>query len=244
MLNRLLTTISCVGAALILSTGLASAATVSFTDSVAWNTASAGASTIDFSSLAPAGSFKDYSTSTGLVSSGVNFVGYLSPTAFQLAVMDSMFATPYYNFGGGATLRGPGYDSMNASFTPYIHVILPSNVTSIAANLATISPNGLTYSIKLSDGEIFSSPTGARPATTFFGVTTSAPISYVDFALSDAAAGNGSFGLLKSFQFGTTAAAAPPADTPEAATLILIGTGLMAFRALKKYKRPLGMQHA
>lgn len=243
MLNRLLTSLSCISAALIISNGPAYAATVTFTDAVAWGAASSGSTTIDFSTLAPAGSFKDYSTSTGLSLSGVNFLGFLSPTAFQLGVFDSQYASPFFNFGGGAELKGPGYDSMNASFTPYIHVVLPGNVTSIAANLATVSPNGLTYSIKLSDGETFSSATGARPATTFFGLTTTAPISYVDFALSDASAGNGTSGLIKNFQFATTVSGGtPPPDVPEAATLILIGTGLMAFRGLKKYKVSTGMQ--
>ena len=248
MSTRFFSTFSCIAATSILSAGLASAATVTYTDSAAWSAAATGNTTIDFTGLAPSGSFKDYGTSTGLTASGVNFLGYMSATSYQLSVMDSMFAQPYYNFGGGATLRGPGSDFQTGSFTPYIHVVLPGNVTSIAANLASISPNGLTYSIKLSDGETFSSTTGSRPNATFFGLTTDAPISYVDFALSNASAGNGSFGLIKTFQFataGTTSGTNPvaPTDTPEACTMILIGTGLVAFRAMKK-KGFLGLQQA
>lgn len=237
MINRFGIMLSHAGAALLFATVSAQAATVTYNDVTSWLSATTGDTNISFT--ATAGSFNDYSTSTGLVMSGVHFIGYISPTSYQLTTVDQMFAAPYFDFGTGGSLRGPMYDrAANATFLPYIHVTLPSNVTAFATNLMTASPNAVPFKVTLADGESFSVATGNRPTTAFFGLTADAAISYVDFALPTAANNAGTSGLLKNFQFGTSGATPPPADTPEAATLILIGTGLVFFRSFRKYMRP------
>ncbi len=247
MFNRFGIMLSHAGAALLFATVSAHAATVTYNDVTSWLAATTGDTNISFT--ATAGSFNDYSNSTGFMSSGVQFLGYISPTAYQLTTVDQMFATPYFDFGTGGSLRGPQYDrATNSTFLPYIHVILPSSVNAFAANLMTGSPNAVSFSVTLADGESFNVATGNRPATTFFGLTADAPISYVDFALPTASTNGGTTALLKNFQFGTNAAGTgpvtPPADTPEAATLILIGTGLMFFRTFRKQIRPVELECA
>jgi EamA domain-containing membrane protein RarD len=213
-------------------------ATVTYSDNTSWTAATSNQTSISFSGLAPTGSFTDYGTSTGLVSSGVTFLGYLSPTAYMLAVVDSMFASPYYNFGSGGSLRGPVNDRASTSaFLPYIQVNLPASVTGFAVDLMTISPNALPFTITLADGETFTVNTGNRPNTAFFGLTTTSAIAYIDFALPTSSINGGTYALLKDFQYSTSSSQSQgtPGQTPEAATLIMIGTGLVFFRYLKKW---------
>lgn len=212
-----------------------SAATVSYTDQVAWTTAAGTITQFNFDNIAPSGLYTDESTSTGLTIDGAQFVGYVSPTAYQLQVVDSMFVFPYYNFGSGGALRSPTYDrAQNASFIPYIQVNLPANTTAIAADLATVSPNGLAYEIILSDGSSYTVNTQARPNTTFLGITSDTAITYADFVVLGTQYNGGTFGLIKDFSYATSASQGDQVPTPEAATLILIGTGLIAFRWLRK----------
>src|SRR5215471_4171288 len=103
------------------------ASTITYTDPAAWLAASTGVTTITFEGLAPSGGFTDYSTSSGLTQSGVQFVG-MNGLGYSLQVVDANFVSPYFNFNSGAMLRGPQYNSTNPPLS-YVHVVLPTGVT-------------------------------------------------------------------------------------------------------------------
>jgi hypothetical protein len=229
--------------ALLMPAAPAGATIVQYTDLASWTAATNTITTIGFEGLAPAGGTKDYSNTTGLVISGVQFEGFLTSSQWQLTVVDAANVSPFFNFGSGASLRGPIYDHPPANFTPYIHVVLPS-MTAFSVDLMTVSPNAMSYQATLSDGSTFTIPTANRPARTFFGVTSSNPITFVDFKVLNTSPTAGTLGMLDNFAVAQADPQTPPADTPEVATLLLIGSGLIGFRVFRKRLRVLTQAHA
>jgi hypothetical protein len=233
------------GAVLLLAVVSANASTVTYTDPTAWGNATSGDQEITFNGIAPSGSFTNEGTSTGLTIDGVQFIGQLTANTNALNVTDEFYAAPYFDWGVPATLESPIYNlPANPTFMPYIQVNLPANTTAFSALLGTVSPNGLTYQVTLSDGEVFTIGTGTRPNLTFFGITTdsSNAIAWADFTVLNPGTYSGTYGILTDFQFGANATGgsgqgqdqgAP--QVPEACTLILIGSGLVAMRAFRKH---------
>ena len=122
-----------------------------------------------------------------------------------------------------------------ATDPPTIFVSLPSNVTSIGFNLTTDSPyndpltvtiNGVSYSVP-------STPPSGGFA--FFGATFTTPIT--SFEIQSTA---GDYLLTNNFSFGTeddtSGSGGPgnPSPTPEAASLLMIGAGLIGMRLASK----------
>jgi hypothetical protein len=220
----------------------AHASLVTYTDPTSFANATSSLTQVPLTGLAPAGSFKDYSTSTGLLMDGVDFVGeYTTYSSYQLDVYDSQYGSPYYNWGSGPVLRGPVYDNASPANLPYIQVTLPTNTTAFSVNLMTLSPNGLTYQITLPGGATYTTPTASRPTQTFFGLTSDTAISYVDFTVLGTSSTGGTYGLMDNFQFGTASTSdsgdtgGSGSDVPEVGTLVLIGTGLIAFRMIRRH---------
>lgn len=213
----------------------AHAGIVTYTDLNAWTAATTGITTITFESLAPTNGSKDYSTSTGYIN-GVQFQGFENNATYDLQVVDSGLGAPYYNFGSGASLKGPSYNAPPAGFTPYIHSILPVNTTAFGVDLMTVSPNALTFQITVA-GQIFTINTGTRPNRTFFGITSDSAIAAADFAVIGTTNLAGTYGMLDNFRYGANAAQAQ-VQTPELGTLLLIGSGLIGFRMLRRSSRP------
>ena len=227
------------GLALAFAARSANGADIQYTDATSWTAAVTGVTAIPFSGIAPAGGSVTYNTSSGLVVNGVTFLGYFSPTAFQLSVVDSQFSTPYWNFGS-PNVQSPGYDrAQTATFLPYIHVVLPAATTAFSTTLSTVSPNALVYQVTLSDGSQFFVQTGNRPTPTFIGITSSSAITYADFMVMGTAYNGGTYGLMQNFQTATTAN-----NTPEAATMLLIGAGLLFVRSLRKNPKLFKLVHA
>jgi hypothetical protein len=229
-----------IGAALFLAVLPAQASSVVYTDPTAWGNATNGDSTITFAGIAPSGSFTNEGTSTGLTIDGVQFIGDLTATTYALNVLDQYYAAPYFNWNEPATLESPIYNlPANPTFTPYIQVNLPANTTAFSALLGTVSPNGLTYQVTLSDGEVFDVTTGALPNLTFFGITAANPITYADFQILNPGTFSGGYGVLTNFQFGAADTGGQgqtqTPQVPEACTLILIGSGLIAMRVFRKH---------
>jgi hypothetical protein len=222
----------CLCTALLAAVGHAS--TITYSDPNAWASATTGTSEITFDGIAPSGSFTNEGTSTGLTIDGTQFIGQLSTTAYQLNVLDQLYAAPYFNWNVPATLESPIYNlPANPTFVPYIHVVLPSNTTAFAALLGTVSPNDLSYQVTLSDGESFTVGTVARPTLTFFGITADNPITYANFTVLNPGTLSGTYGILTNFQVGQSDGGG--GQTPEACTLILIGSGLVALRAFRNH---------
>jgi len=246
LISRHYLLVLCITAAVLLAAALpVNASSVSYTDPNAWAAATTGTTEITFAGIAPPGSFTNEGSSAGLVIDGVDFVGQLTATTNMLNVLDQNYASPYFDWGVPATLESPIYNlPANPSFLPYIQVNLPTGTTAFSALLGTVSPNGLTYQITLSDGEIFTTSTSARPALTFFGITADSPVTWADFTIVDPGTFSGGYGVLTDFQFGTAndtggggggGGGGGSGDAPEACTMIMIGSGLVALRTFRKH---------
>jgi len=226
----------CLSTALLAAVGQAS--TITYSDPNAWASATNGTSEITFAGIAPSGSFTNEGTSTGLTIDGTQFTGQLTATTYALNVLDQLYAAPFFNWGVPATLESPIYNlPASPTFVPYIHVVLPSNTTAFAALLGTVSPNDLSYQVTLSDGESFTVGTGARPNLTFFGITADNPVTYANFTVLNPGTFSGTYGVLTNFQVGSSdqSGGGGGGQTPEACTLILIGSGLVALRAFRNH---------
>ncbi|MDQ6759331.1 MAG: PEP-CTERM sorting domain-containing protein [Acidobacteriota bacterium] len=219
----------------VLALPTAQAALITYTDEAAYHAAFANngpfvTTTIDFEHQAPANGTKSFSSSTGYVISGAQFVGYATASTYALLIVDSGASSPYFDFGSGGTLKSPSYDrASNATFLPFIRVTLPANVGAVGVDLMTVSPNALTYQVAV-QGSTFNIATAVRPNRTFFGVTSDIPISFLDFTVAGTSYNGGSYGLLDNFQF---------EQTPEPGTFLLIGGGLMALGTFRKRQRNL-----
>ncbi|HTS50969.1 MAG TPA: hypothetical protein VMH05_23645 [Bryobacteraceae bacterium] len=200
-----------------------------YTNPTAWQAASNVQQSITFEGLAPADSSTTYQGPTGLTTGGVEFIGYASSGASWIQVIDTNFST-WYNFGSNDALL-QDMDRPNAgSPLPYIQIVLPANVTSFAMDLFSVSPNALNYSITVA-GNQYTVPTDARPTQAFWGVTSDTPVSSLTLSLQGTAYNGSTSALLDNFQFGTS----DLSQAPEAATFVLIGSGLIAIAGLKKW---------
>jgi len=145
--------------------------------------------------------------------------------------LDAMNTTAsYWNYGLPYMLSVVAPSNL----APLINVALPSNITSIGLNLTTVSPyddpltvtvNGVSYSITST------SPTGGLA---FFGATFDAPIT--SFQIQSTA---GDYLLTNNFSFGTQndtsgSGGGDPSPTPEATSLLMIGSGLVGMRIMGK----------
>ena len=196
----------------------------------AWQAATSGDSTITFTGLAP-GTMTAYSS--GVSYPDVQFIG-ISNGIPPLEVMDTS-AFSWANFGSGEALM----QSMNRGTTdpvPYIHVVFNTPVTAFGSDLFTTSSYGMSFAITVL-GTQFVAPTFSQPTRAFWGVTSDTPITSADFTVQGTAAQGNTIAFLDNFQYGTTQAAAPP-DVPEAATLLMIGSGLIGLACLRKRIKP------
>ncbi|HUS06131.1 MAG TPA: hypothetical protein VMZ52_07545 [Bryobacteraceae bacterium] len=206
--------------------------TVTFVDRATWLGASTSVTTIDFSGPA-AGTAVDYSTSSGLTVSGVQFLGIFSATGYSLSNVFANASQPWYDWGSGAILRGDDY---SATYTRSIRAYLPSGgATSLGVDLMTGNTNGGTYTVRVNGTTDYLVPTFARPTRAFFGISSDTPITRIDFINPV-----NTYSVIDNFSFGSAAAPAA-AETPEVATMLLCATGLLLIS--RKWKRRLkGLQ--
>jgi hypothetical protein len=120
----------------------------------------------------------------------------------------------------------------NGSSLPYIHVVLPAGVTAFGMDLFTVSPSALSFTVTVA-GTPYTVPTNARPSEAFWGVTSDTPIASLDLTLQGSTFNGDSVALVDNFQFGN--AAQDMSQAPEAATFLLIGSGLIGIAILKKW---------
>lgn len=219
---------------------LAQATVVETFDSRAeWEAATTGRIDIDFESLGlGTGGWSSYSTGAGLTTGGITFVGVLDPTTFYLYALNPPLGASE-DFGSSTVLRGPEYRA-----TSYLNIILPALTTSIGLDLMTFLPDAQSFVIQLDGvniGEVIT--TASRPTRTFFGVTTDSPISEVRIVLNSGTQ-NLTQGLFDNVAYGTAAGTTggttgapnnpdPEAETPEVATMVALGSGLLALRWLR-----------
>ena len=201
-----------------------------YTSRTGWALSASGIQTIDFEGLAPANGATNYNTASGLTVGGVEFIGIASG-ANWLEVVDTNFS-PWYNFGSNDALAINLYQAYSGAPVQYFHIILSTPVTAFGVDLATISPNALTFSISVGGGT-YSAPTFARPTLGFFGFTSDTPFTTIDISVPNTTPSGGTYALLDNFSFGTAQTA--PADTPEIATFVLIGSGLVVLGGRRKW---------
>ena len=198
----------------------ARADTVVFTNRAAFTAASTGLTTIDFEGIAPVNSVANFAS--GLTLQGVTFTG---STTGMVSVVDSGFFSPLFAFQSGAVLSG----------FAFIEATLPPGITAIGVDIMTTNPDGQSFDIVLSTGEVFTVSTPFRPERGFFGVTSDVAISSIRFTTVVAAIRG--IPLSDNFSFGQAQAS----TVPEPGTLILVGTGIagIAARVLRRRSRAL-----
>ena len=216
-------------AAFILAALPARSATITtYTNLASWLAASTVQQDITFEGLAPADGSTTYQGATGVTSGGVEFIGYTSTGASWIQVIDTNFSS-WYNFGSNDAL-GQDLDRPNSgSPLPSIQIVLPANVTAFGLDLFTVSPSALSYAITVA-GTQFIVPTDALPTEAFWGVTSTTPIASISLTLQGTVYNGSTTALLDNFQFGTS----DLSQAPEAATFVLIGSGLIGIAILKR----------
>ena len=209
----------------------ADASIMTYSDPAVWAAlVMPGFSTVNFEGLASAGVPGNFSDSSGLTLSGIQFIGLTPPGSYYLLVQDAATATKYA-WGSGDTLEGP-----NSAWQPanpgYIQANLPAGTTAFAAyvmthNASAKTPGSVTVSIPAT-GDTAPISTSAS-ARTFIGVVSDAPILSARFQPTSAS----TYLLLDDFSAGQ---AAEP--TPESETLFLGGSGLLGLwiaRCLRRW---------
>ncbi len=136
-------------------------------------------------------------------------------------------AFSWMNFGTGKAAA-----IVVQSLTPiqYIHVDLFTPVTAFALNVFTANPNALSFTIKYNGTSSYAVPTPASGTPAFFGVTSDTLITSIDLTLQGPSVG--AYEFVDNFRTGT--AMAQDTQAPEAATFLLIGSGLIGLMALRK----------
>jgi hypothetical protein len=205
-----------------------------YSTAATWEAATAaGYQTVTFTGLAPAGSDTNYNSPSGVTSSGVEFIGYSSAGVSGIEVVDTS-AFSWYNDGtGDALLVAASPEPSNGSPLPYINIVLPANVTSLSMDLWTASSPGMTYSITIA-GNTYTVPTVGGNTETFWGITSSSPITSIQLDVPAATSSSSTEALLDNFSFG----ASDLSEAPEAGTYLLIGSGLIGLVVLRKRLKP------
>lgn len=212
----------------------ACASSVTYSDPTSFGAASMNVNLITFEDLGIAvGNQGSYNNSSGLFDgpSGnlVEFTGW-NGTGWQLNATNQPSGLGWPSWGPtspNTVVYAAGGSSS------YLQITLPSNVTAFGLDVMTAFSFAQNVTITLSDGEVFNNiATQNNPTEQFWGVTTSAPISYIRIQAPTAGTV-----LIDNVEFGQSADSGP-ADTPEAITFLLMGLGLLLLRGMGRFAPP------
>ena len=211
---------------LMVLSSLASATILqTFTARTTWEAATSGRVDIDFSSLSLPLGYQSYGTSSGLTTGGVTIVGVLDSSTYYLYALNPPSGADE-NFGTGQLIRGPEYRT-----TSYLRISLPTATTSFGIDLMTAFPRAESFTIQLDGVDVGSVITTNSSTPTFFGVTTTGPISEVTIRLNSGTLNNTS-GLFDNIGYGAAGSGGGGGggETPEVATMLGAGSGLLLMR--------------
>jgi hypothetical protein len=173
------------------------------------------------------GSFYPFDNAAGLTADGIQFVGHNGDTSYYAYVKNPAWNEPAYNWNSGSLVMIAGY---YPGVRNYLTVALPAGMNAfgldlMVTNLAAV-PNPRDVKITLSDGTVYTMPTAPNPTRTFWGISSSADISFLTIEAP------GGQLLIDNVLGGTGKPVDPgPANaSPEVASFILIGTGLALLR--------------
>jgi|HubBroStandDraft_6_1064221.scaffolds.fasta_scaffold106360_2 hypothetical protein len=181
-----------------------------YSDVGSWTLATTVLATIPFSVSAP---FENSLTLSGATfsTSGVETFDVVDTTG-----------SPYWGYGTGLAL-----EILSSNVQPVLQVTLPTGTTSFGLNLSalgdlvTITVNGTPFTIPTVNS--------SNGSFAFFGATFDAPIT--SFTIS---AATEDFLFVDNVSFGTVNTGGDPSPTPEVATLLMIGAGLISMRMMNK----------
>jgi len=201
-----------------------SASVIDYDNLADWEAATGSYSAVTFDEALPSAGWEMYTDEDGYTSPNgeVQFVGLTSPSSHVL-------------IRAGGILKGDGLDVTNYST---IQVHLPADVTSFSVELMALYGYPGSFTVALSSGEEFDLTGFADETPQFFGITSDIPIAEVNFILTSGISNTTQPGI-DNFFYGVAAGAGlpleDPAETPEAATFLLVGTGLLLLcRARRK----------
>ncbi len=203
-----------------------------YSDPTSWAAATApGYQTVTFEGLTTPGGVTNYYGSTGVTSDGVEFIGYTYAGVSDLQVIDTSAYT-WFNDGTGDALLQSLSRPNSGSPLPYVNIVLPANVTALGLDLWTTNNPAMSYSITVA-GNQYTVPTLAGNTVAFWGITSDTAISSIQFTVPSTPT-QGTEALLDNFSFGASDMSA----APEAATYLLIGSGLIGLIVLRKRLAP------
>jgi hypothetical protein len=221
------------GVGLMLAPGYSTTLTT-YSSLTNWQTATAaGYQTLTFAGYTQPNTATDYWSPTGVTDSGVEFIGYNSPGASDIQVIDTSGEFTWYNWGTGQALIQPLNRPNSSSPLPYINIVLPANVSALGMYLYSANNQAMSYTITVA-GNQYTVPTYTQPTLAFWGVTSATPISSVQLTLAGTTYNQSAEALVADFVFGDSDMSA----APEAGTYLLIGSGLIGFVALRKRLAP------
>jgi hypothetical protein len=213
----MITRLILVTALALVSAGTADASEIQlYNNRATWNTDRTGVNAdLTFTNMTFETFSGSFNTAAGLLDAvtNVQFAGFQSNgISYDLEILSP-------GFSGSRVLNQLG---SNGTIT----VTLPANVRAFGVDLSSVGPFGLTVAFNASSAFSHLATTGTG-ASGFFGVRTDAPITSLVFST-----GVFSRGSLDNFEIGAQA------ETPEVATLLAIGTGLIAMRWMRRRRSP------
>jgi hypothetical protein len=196
-----------------------------FTSRASWEAATSGRTDITFDSLGLSpGGFTNYSNSTGLTIGSVTFTGFtINTSSYFLYALNPQSGWDE-NYGSGTLLKGPMWYQSGGVNSSYIQLVFLAGITSIGLDLATIGPRGANVRVSVDGTDLGSAISTSNSALSFIGFTADTSVTQVRIYVDSGTLYN-TQALLDNISYGT-ATPPPGSQTPETATLLLVGGGL------------------
>jgi len=222
---------------------------VLFSSEAAWLATTAVSNTTGFEGIASPGTTSDFSTSAGLTSGGVNFLGqtvfescdFPSPCGITSSGYELSVSAPGVydglDWGTGAYLVGPRsyfeVESIGAAVEQNgtLTASLPAGTTSVGFDLMSVDGQAVPPAepqVCLSTGDCFNLTTPAYPGQLFVGFTSTTPLTSVTITIADGLDSSNQV-FLDNFAIG--------AAIPEPRGLSMMLLGLAVLFAVVSYRR-------